>query len=278
MISQVDKQYIELVQRVLEEGYVYQDQSRANIKMLEIPSYQMDLDMQDGFPLLTTKRIFWKTIVHELIWMLSGSTSIEYLKKNNVTIWDKDANNFSGGSFVGRMYGAQWRNWYVDGHTYLDQVQTVINNFIEDPFTRRHLVTAWNPAESDKMALMPCHWAFQIIGTANGFALKWMQRSCDIMLGLPFDIALYAFLGKLIERQTGIYFDRLIGDISCAHIYGPHISLIKNQITRAPLISDPKIDCTVRRGTTINNLSFEDFEINNYSSHSAIKAEMFSKV
>lgn len=289
-MAHVDNQYKALVEAVLRDGFYYSDRSRANIRMLQIPSYQLEIDMLAGFPLLTTKKIFWKSFAHELIWMLSGSTNIEYLQDNGVKIWDKDAANFKQGSdlYVGRIYGAQWRSWAggrvypFERGIYIDQIRELIRGLKNDFYNRRHIVTAWNPAELSDMALPPCHWSFEVLpclipNTATiGFKLKWHQRSCDLFLGIPFDIGLYALLAKLISKEIGIPCVGLIGDLSNVHFYEPHIILAQEQITRQPRLYEARL--TIRPEADMFNLSINDLIIENYASHPAIKAELYAKV
>jgi len=276
-MAHIDEVYNKLAKAVLKDGFSYLDKSRGNIEMLQIPHYTLDIDMLQGFPLLTTKRIFWKACVHELIWMLSGEDNIDYLLANKVNIWTKDAYDFSKSSYVGRIYGVQWRHWTTGNKVTLDQIKGLIESLKNgDLYNRRHIVNAWNPAELHDMALPPCHWSFEIIPTGlDSFAIKWHQRSCDTMLGIPFDIALYATLGRLIEHETGLQFTRLIGDLSNVHFYGPHIPLIKEQLKREPMPDEA--DLCISSSADFNNLNIEDFKLIGYLSHSAIKAELFTK-
>lgn len=272
------------MRRVLDEGFIYEDKSRANMKMLQIPHHTLELPLRYGFPLISTKRVAWRTVLHELIWMLSGSTRIDYLQENGVKIWDKDAVNFSGNTYVGRIYGAQWRHWFdvkkvrQDAESPgLDQISKLLIDIRQDPFSRRHLVTAWNPAEMNDMALPPCHWSFEFIPEGLGaFMIKWHQRSCDVFLGIPFDIALYAFIGKLIEQETGLTFKTLVGDLSNVHFYWPHIELAKEQLLRAPIFCTPKL--IFNRDITFDDITHDALYIEGYVSHPPIKAEMYAKV
>lgn len=281
-MSHVDRQYKKLCQRVLLKGHKYKDVSRDNVGMLEIPHYLLDIDMTQGFPLLTTKKINWKICAHELIWMLSGSTNIDYLQKNNIRIWDEDAHNFSGGSYVGPIYGSQWRSWnsrkkegFKAG---LDQIQGLIEGLRANRFDRRRLVTAWNPSEvrPDEVALPPCHWAFQVMPDGYGFALKWHQRSTDVFLGLPFDIALYAFLGSLISRIIEVPFTRLIGDLSCVHFYEPHLPLVYSQLRHKTYMEAPKLVLS-DYVSSLDDVSIEHFKIVNYESYPSLRAPLITK-
>ena len=279
-MAQVDLAYRELCSRILEKGFVYKDKSRDAVPMLQIPNYQLGIPITSDFPLLTTKRIYWKAVAHELIWMLSGSEKIDYLICNNVNIWNKDAENFSGGTYVGRIYGAQWRKWTVDQNAYIDQIQNLFHYFRTDPFNRRHIVTAWQPAELLNMALPPCHWSFEIIPMDENdhpsFMLKWHQRSVDTFLGLPFDIASYAFLGKIIEAETGSKFAMLVGDLSNVHFYGPHLHAVNIQMMRGDLHRNGP-DFKLENYTSLDKLTIDNFNIFNYNPQAAIKAEMISK-
>ena len=280
-MAHIDTVYNGMVETLLREGFRYADKSRANIGMLEIPHYVLDIDITQGFPLLTTKKIYWKSFIHELIWMLSGVDNIDYLQENGVKIWDQDAYNFSGGSYVGRIYGAQWRSW--GGNPLAgDQITKLIKGINRgDLYNRRQIVTAWNPAELDDMALPPCHWAFQVFPTKFGFGIKWMQRSCDAFLGIPFDIGLYAALGKLIENETDIPFTRLIGDLTCVHLYEPHIPLAEMQIARPPIVNEAKLKIYgsgLFNQARPDNLSINNFRVANYLHHEPIKAKMYAKV
>lgn len=269
-MAHIDGIYNKMVETLLAEGFHYTDKSRDK-EMLEIPHYTLDIDVEKGFPLLTTKRIYWKAVVHELLWFLSGSQDIKYLQDNGVKIWDKDANNYSGGTDVGRIYGAQWRDFRgVDQITNL--LKTLKNGEL---YNRRQIVSAWNPPELGQMALPPCHWAFQVFPTAGGFGIKWHQRSCDVFLGIPFNIASYAALGEMIQREIGIPFTRLIGDLSCVHLYGPHIELAEEQIAREPI--DNEADLLILGNRGMLNLSIRHFEVKNYKHHEPIKAEMYAK-
>lgn len=288
-MAKLDKTYRQILYAILNTGFTYRDASRADIAMLQIPTFEFRHNvLEDGFPLLTTKKMYYNSIIHELIWMLSGSTNIDYLKKNKVKIWDKDANNFSGGSEVGRIYGAQWRSWKGDDGP-IDQLLNVIQAMRDgELLCRRLLVNAWNPDEvsADKVALPPCHWSFEIIPCKHkndlGFMLKWNQRSTDAFLGLPFDIASYGFLGKVIEALTGIPFLKLCGNLSNVHLYGPHISLARNQITRncnykPCIVSVQGLHANSAIISSLDELTLSKFDVFDYSAHPAIRAMMYAK-
>lgn len=275
-MAHIDIVYNKLVKTILNDGFSYLDASRDNIRMLQIPSYTLEINMTKGFPLLTTKKIYWKAVIHELIWMLSGSTNIDYLINNNIKIWTEDAYNYSKSSYVGRIYGAQWRSW-TSSNGPINQVKNLLTSLKSGGlYNRRQIVTAWNPAELDKMALPPCHWAFEVLPTKEGFAIKWHQRSCDTFLGIPFDIALYATLGELIQRETSIPFIKLIGDLSNVHFYEPHIDLIKQQLLRDPIENEAFLN--IAEEANFNNLNIKDFQVVTYNPHNTIKGKLYTKI
>jgi len=288
----IDKIYDDVCMTVLQDGFTYQDKSRSNIDMLQVSNYSFSYFMSDGFPLLTTKKIFWKTVAHEFIWMLSGSEYINYLRDNGVKIWDKDVANFNiiprvaglrAPTYAGPIYGCQWRKWnksetdsFLDT---IDQLKSLLVNLKENPFNRRHIVTAWNPSDLHRMCLPPCHWSFEVLpkkinSDKMAFDLKWHQRSVDTFLGLPFDIALYAFMGKLIELQTGYQFHTLIADLSNVHFYGPHIPLIKQQLKKR---RHRPASFNFDSSTTFDNININRFNLYNYVSEASIKAQMYAK-
>tara|TARA_R110000787_G_scaffold97665_2_gene201293 strand:+ start:1781 stop:2626 length:846 start_codon:yes stop_codon:yes gene_type:complete len=279
-MAHIDSEYNKLCLKILADGFWYADKSRANMLMIQIPTYNFEIDMDQGFPLITTKKIFWRSVAHELIWFLRGDDNIDYLQKNGVRIWNQDAENFSGGSYVGRIYGPQWRSWSASkdsGMLSIDQIKNLIHGLKTDLYNRRHIVTAWNPAELSQMALPPCHWSFEVIPMGfKNFALKWHQRSVDTFLGLPFDIASYAMLGQIIAKLTGLKFKKLIGDLSNIHFYEPHIKLVKKQLDRSPI--DQKTEFDICVGSGIQDLHIDNFNINNYSFSPAIKAKMYAKI
>lgn len=280
-MSHVDLAYNNLVKAVLRDGFTYLDKSRAEIEMLQIPSYLLEIDMWHGFPLITTKKIFWRSFAHELIWMLSGSTNIEYLVEKGVGIWNEDAANFNKGDahYVGRIYGAQWRSWQSFdrfGLHRLDQIKELITGLKNDFYGRRHIVTAWNPGELSEMALPPCHWSFEILPCKGGFMLKWHQRSCDLFLGIPFDIGLYALLGELIAKEIGRDFIKLIGDLSNVHFYTPHLKQVYLQQSREPLYSTTKL--MLHSDASLFNLNINQLEVVNYMYHPPIKAKLYTKI
>lgn len=287
-MAQIDRQYKLLAETILRDGFSYTDPTRNNIELIQIPSYQLNIALSKGFPLLTTKKVFWKKVLVELLWMLSGSMELDFLHKHNVHIWDKDAENFKKnphylGNGVGRVYGPQWRLWahpfYQQNPYYLDQIQMVVEALKTTPFNRRLLVTAWNPAELNMMALPPCHWSFEIlpykIGTEIVFDLKWHQRSVDVFLGLPFDIAFYAFLGKMLEAISGYTFKNLIADLSNVHFYKPHLPQVEIQLSRSTGLYAPEL--LLNRKDDIDSFELNDFDIIKYNPYSFLKGELFTQ-
>lgn len=280
----IDKQYNKLLETILRDGFHYTDASRDNVAMLQIPSYTLTIDMEKGFPLLTTKRIYWKTCAHEFIWMLKGTPSIQYLKDRNVKIWDADVANYDKekGLDAGRIYGVQWRDWTNTNGENIDQLERLITRIKDGGlYSRRNLVVAWNPAELSEMALPPCHWGFEVIPMSNGFEdrpgfmLKWYQRSVDVFLGLPFDIVLYAFMGKMIESLTGYKFMTLEAALSNIHIYGPHLPQVNEQLSRTPI--DQEAHFYWANYIDLHWIDIEDFKVENYKYHPPIKANLITK-
>lgn len=299
----IDKKYHSILKECLKKGFRYEDPNRKGVHRIQIPYYTFKWDFKDGFPAVTTKKLYWKGIVGELLWFLDGDTNIKYLVDNNIHIWDKDAYNFfkkaqeycdiedlSMSEFIkkvgkyttysdypeigdlGRVYSAQWRDWsklrkvhqnntWIEGREEnLDQISNLITGLQKNPMGTKHIVTAWNPAELNDMALPPCHWSFEILvepfslkeqqkyakkhlaefisGEEVGlpqyqFTLKWHQRSVDTFLGLPFNIASYALLAHIIGKLTNMVPKGLIGDLSNVHIYEPHLDAVNTQLKRS---------------------------------------------
>lgn len=362
-MANIDREYHKLCREILREGYTYMDESRG-IMCKQISSYTLEINsVYTHFPLLTTKKMFTKGIVGELIWFLRGDSNIKYLNENNIRIWNKDAYNWflksqpelnvSRGPVlleripfekdnenhmklflrevlqgknnvgdVGRNYGVQWKEWtmfqenielhdsnYPDTfeRNSFDQIANLIKNLLVKPMSRRHIVTAWNPAELDQTALPPCHWAFEIIpypiadeykhllpGYEYFFDLKWHQRSVDTFLGLPFNIASYALLMKIIHKLTNMIPGTLIGDLSNVHFYSPHIKAVEKQLSRNTYeFIEPKFRFSDKaehyfeafRNSThqdnsnfdfvMNQLEISDFIFENYEFYPAIEAEMY---
>lgn len=342
-MATVDNVYHELAHEIIDKGYWYLDESRG-VKCLQISSYNLVIpNIYKEFPLITTKKMFTKGIVGELIWFLRGLDNLEYLHENNIHIWDKDAKNnkFFGklsDTHVGRNYGVQWREWKhapekytrtIDGNEiefteteYVDQIANLIGNLVQKPMGRRHIVTAWNPAELDETALPPCHWAFEIIPRPLGehermklyediygdrslddfapkggvevqslmhqidtrlynagipsyaFDLKWHQRSVDTFLGLPFNIASYGLLMRIIAEFTGYLPDNLIGDLSNVHFYEPHTKAIKEQLENEPEQFEA---CKLSFSSTLETM-FHDYRKGNITSHGEFMSNIFNSI
>ena len=259
------KQYLDLLKDVLENG---QDaDNRTGIYARKVFGRQMRFDLSKGFPLVTTKKTFFKGIVHELIWLLSGDTNIKYLLDNNVHIWDEWADENGN---LGPVYGHQWRNFNSEGY---DQIKDVINRIKTNPQDRRIIVSAWNPAQIEQMALPPCHCFFQFDVTPDG-KLNCMlyQRSCDMFLGVPFNIASYSLLTMMIAQVCGLKPGEFVHTLGNAHIYSNHFEQVKLQLTREPLpLPQVKINPNVKN---IDDFKFEDIELVDYQSHPAIKGEV----
>lgn len=326
-MAKIDKEYHKLINVILSDGFIYEDPNRKGINRIQIPSYTFKHSFEDGFPAITTKKLYWKGVVGELLWFLKGDTNIKYLLENNISIWNKDAYNHflkgnpeltkctgpedcknipfdvenemhlklflgetlqgtSGTGDLGKVYGAQWRNWRAyyslgtyenknnyseDEHwseTEVDQIYNLIKGLKENPMSTQHIVTAWNPAELDDMALPPCHWSFEILVEPMSaidrvsllgrpletftrdafeqhklcdeynvpqyrFTLKWHQRSVDTFLGLPFNIASYALLAQIIGKMTNMVPKGIEGDLSNVHLYELHLDAVSTQLNRS---------------------------------------------
>ncbi len=259
------KQYLEILRDVLENG---QDaDNRTGVYARKVFGRQMRFDLSKGFPLVTTKKTFFKGIVHELIWLLSGNTNIKYLLDNNVHIWDEWADENGD---LGPVYGHQWRNFNSQGY---DQIKDIIERIKNNPQDRRIIVSAWNPAQIEQMALPPCHCFFQFDVTPDG-RLNCMlyQRSCDLFLGVPFNIASYSLLTMMIAQVCGLKPGEFVHTLGNAHIYSNHFEQVKLQLTREPLaLPTVKINPDVKN---IDDFKFEDIELVGYQSHPAIKGEV----
>ncbi len=259
------KQYLDLLQDILDNG---QDaNNRTGIYARKVFGRQMRFDLSKGFPLVTTKKVYLRAIIHELIWLLSGNTNIKYLHDNNVTIWDEWADENGD---LGPVYGHQWRNFNSQG---IDQIKDVIERIKKNPQDRRLIVTAWNPAQIDEMALPPCHCFFQFDVTPDGkLNCQLYQRSCDMFLGVPFNIASYALLTMMIAQVCGLKAGEFVHTLGNAHIYSNHFEQVKLQLSRKPYpLSEMKINPNVKN---IDDFRFEDFELVNYQCHPTIKGDV----
>ena len=260
-------QYHDLLERILSDGAEKRD--RTGTGTLSVFGHQMRFNLAAGFPMLTTKRLPLKSIVHELLWFLKGDTNIKYLKDNGVSIWDEwaDANGD-----LGPVYGSQWRSWPAPDGRRFDQIKDVIEMIRRNPDSRRLIVTAWNPADVDKMALPPCHCLFQFYVAGGRLSCQLYQRSADVFLGVPFNIASYALLTMMVAQVTGLKPGDFIHTLGDAHLYSNHLEQARQQLTRPtralptmeinPVVSD------------IFGFRYEDFSLVNYDPHPHIKAEV----
>ena len=258
------KQYLDLLDHVLTNGVSKED--RTGTGTISVFGHQMRFDLQKGFPVLTTKKLHLRSIIHELLWFLQGSTNTAYLKENKVRIWDEWADENGD---LGPIYGYQWRSWpdYRGGH--IDQIQQVIDSIKNNPNSRRHLVCAWNVGQVEEMALPPCHVLFQFYVADGKLSCQLYQRSCDIFLGVPFNIASYALLTMMIAQITGLQPGEFVHTLGDAHIYKNHIEQCKLQLTREPYpLPTMKINPEVKN---IEDFKFEDFELTGYEAHPHIK-------
>ncbi len=259
------KQYLEILQDIMDNG---QDaDNRTGVYARKVFGRQMRFDLSKGFPLVTTKKVFLKGVIHELIWLLSGNTNIKYLTDNNVHIWDEWADENGN---LGPVYGAQWRNFNGEG---IDQIKDVIDRIKKNPQDRRLIVTAWNPAQIDQMALPPCHCFFQFDVTPDGrLNCQLYQRSCDMFLGVPFNIASYSLLTMMIAQICNLKPGEFVHTLGNAHIYNNHFEQVKLQLSREPYpLPQMKINPEVK---DIFDFKYEDFELVDYQCHPAIKGEV----
>lgn len=259
------KQYLEFMQHVKEHGVRKDD--RTGTGTLSVFGYQMRFDLSEGFPVLTTKKLHLKSIIHELLWFLKGDTNIRYLKDNGVSIWDEWADEQGD---LGPVYGAQWRSWTAaDGRT-IDQIKEVIEQIKHNPDSRRLIVSAWNVGELENMALMPCHALFQFYVVKGKLSCQLYQRSADVFLGVPFNIASYSLLLLMIAQVTGLKPGEFVHAFGDAHLYMNHLQQVDEQLLRDPLpLPRMKLNPDVN---DIFDFRFEDFELINYQAHPNIKA------
>jgi thymidylate synthase len=259
------KQYHDLMQHVLDTGATKTD--RTGTGTISVFGYQMRFDLAEGFPLLTTKKLHTKSIIHELLWFLKGDTNIKYLKDNGVSIWDDWADEQGN---LGPVYGSQWRSWPLPNGGHIDQIAQVIDMIKKNPDSRRLIVSAWNVAEINNMKLPPCHAFFQFYVAEGKLSCQLYQRSADIFLGVPFNIASYALLTMMVAQVCSLKTGEFIHTLGDAHLYANHIEQAKLQLTRdlRPLPT-MKINPAV---TSIFDFKFEDFELENYNPHPHIKA------
>jgi thymidylate synthase len=259
------KQYHDLLRFVRDHGVRRED--RTGVGTLGVFGYQMRFDLADGFPLVTTKKLHLKSIVHELLWFLSGSTNTRYLKENGVSIWDEWADAHGD---LGPVYGKQWRSWAApDGRT-IDQIAQLVERLKSDPYSRRHIVSAWNPADIGEMALPPCHCLYQFHVAEGRLSCQLYQRSADVFLGVPFNIASYALLTLMVAQVTGYRPGEFIHSFGDAHLYLNHLDQADEQLRREPrplprMIINPDV-------RSIFDFVYEDFRLEGYTPHPHIKA------
>ncbi len=259
--------YLDLMSHVLNNGVEKSD--RTGTGTVSVFGYQMRFDLSAGFPLLTTKKLHTRSIIHELLWFLKGSTNIEYLRNNKVTIWDEWADEHGE---LGPVYGYQWRSWPAADGRHIDQITQVVDSITKNPDSRRHIVCAWNVGDIDKMALPPCHVLFQFYVADGKLSCQLYQRSCDIFLGIPFNIASYALLTEMMAQVTGLRPGEFVHTLGDAHIYLNHLDQVKLQLTREPRpLPRLKLNSKVR---SIFDFEFEDFTVEGYDPHPHIKGEI----
>lgn len=259
------QQYIDLLKHILSQGA--QKLDRTNIGTLSIFGYQLKFNLTEGFPLITTKKCHLKSIIYELLWFISGNTNIHYLKENGVTIWDEWA-DLNGD--LGPIYGKQWRSWQAGDCKIIDQITNVVSEIKNNPCSRRLIVSAWNVGELDKMAIPPCHTLFQFYVIGDKLSCQLYQRSADVFLGVPFNIASYSLLLMMIAKVTNLQPWEFIHTLGDAHLYMNHLEQAKLQITRKPYTL-PKILINSDR-KSIFDFQYEDFCLINYNCHPIIKA------
>ena len=261
------KQYLDLLQHVLDNGTDKSDRTGTGTR--SVFGYQMRFNLADGFPVLTTKKLHLKSIIHELLWFLAGDTNIRYLKENGVRIWDEWADENGD---LGRVYGAQWRSWRGANGETVDQIANVVRQIRQTPDSRRLIVSAWNPAEIDDMALPPCHALFQFYVANGRLSCQLYQRSADIFLGVPFNIASYALLTMMMAQVCGLQAGEFVHTLGDAHLYQNHLEQARLQLTREPrALPKMHINPDVR---DIFAFKFDDFTLSDYDPHPHIKAEV----
>jgi len=259
------KQYLDLMNEILEKGAKKTD--RTGTGTLSLFGRQLRFDLSEGFPLVTTKKLHLRSIIYELLWFLRGDTNIRYLKDNGVTIWDEWADE---NGELGPVYGHQWRSWPAPDGKSVDQIAQVIGQIKTKPDSRRHIVTAWNPSEVDKMALPPCHALFQFYVAEGRLSCQLYQRSADYFLGVPFNIASYALLTYMFAQQCDLIPGEFVWTGGDVHLYSNHVEQAKQQLEREPYAL-PQLNIK-RKPQSIFEYGYDDFEILNYQAHPSIKA------
>lgn len=259
------QQYVQLLQHILDSGTTKSD--RTGTGTISCFGYQMRFNLQEGFPLVTTKKLHLKSIIHELLWFLKGETNIAYLKENGVSIWNEWADE---NGELGPVYGKQWRSWEGANGEVIDQISNVIKQIKANPDSRRLIVSAWNVADLPKMALMPCHALFQFYVANNKLSCQLYQRSADVFLGVPFNIASYALLTMMMAQVCDLEPGEFIHTFGDAHIYNNHLEQVHLQLSRKPFsLPTMKLNSAVK---SIFDFKYEDFTLENYQFHPAIKA------
>jgi thymidylate synthase len=261
------KQYLNLLETILNEGTVKND--RTGTGTISRFGHQMRFDLSEGFPVVTTKKLHLKSIIHELLWFLAGDTNVKYLQDNGVRIWNEWAGEDGD---LGHIYGYQWRNWPTPDGKHIDQITKVVDSIKNNPDSRRHIVSAWNVGELDKMNLPPCHILVQFYVADGKLSCQLYQRSADVFLGVPFNIASYALLTLMMAQVTGLQPGDFVHTFGDVHIYSNHIEQVKLQLTREPFpLPTMKINPQVK---SIFDFKFDDFELVNYLSHPHIKGDV----
>lgn len=259
------KAYLELMQHILDKGAVKED--RTGTGTLSVFGHQMRFDLAEGFPLVTTKKCHLKSIIHELLWFLNGDTNIGYLSEHGVRIWDEWADDKGD---LGPVYGHQWRSWQGANGQVIDQISEALHTIKTNPDSRRIIVSAWNVGELDQMALAPCHALFQFYVVNGKLSCQLYQRSCDVFLGLPFNIASYALLTHMMAQQAGLEVGDFVWTGGDVHLYSNHLEQANLQLTRTPFAL-PKLNLA-RKPDSLFNYQFEDFVLEDYQAHPHIKA------
>lgn len=264
--EKIMESYLNLLKKVLNEGQPRAD--RTGCGTVGVFGEQVKIDLTQMFPLLTTKRVHMRSVVHELLWFIKGETNTKYLKENNVSIWDEWADKDGN---LGPVYGAQWRSWRTAEGTVIDQLAQVIENLKKDPFSRRHIVSAWNVGEIDKMALPPCHAFFQFyVSPDGGLSCQLYQRSADLFLGVPFNIASYSLLTHMVAQVCGLKPKMFVHTFGDLHLYQNHLEQAQLQLTRVPRsLPTLKLNRSIKN---INDFRFDDIIIDDYDPYPAIKA------
>jgi len=261
------RQYLDLIQKIYDHGTIKEDRTGTGTRSLF--GHQMRFDLAESFPLLTTKKLHLRSIIHELLWFLAGDTNIQYLRDNKVRIWDEWADDDGN---LGPVYGHQWRSWQSTDGRVVDQISDVVENIKSNPDSRRLIVSAWNVGDLDKMALPPCHLLFQFYVANDKLSCQLYQRSADVFLGVPFNIASYALLTLMVAQVTSLQPGEFVHTLGDAHLYSNHLEQTELQLSREPLdLPTLQINPDV---TNIFDFKFEDFTLNNYDPHPHIKASV----